>query len=122
MAPPLADIPEDEVASLALKGAKNAEIAAYFGVDEATIGRRFAKLLTKKRSVRRMNLRAAQTDKALGGDTTMLIWLGKNDLEQTDKVEQQHSGGVTINVVYEDLDPSAVAPEEPPQSSPNPLL
>lgn len=121
MAPPLADIPEEEVAELALKGAKNAEIAAFFGVDEATIGRRFAKLLTKKRSIRRMHLRGIQTDKALSGDTTMLIWLGKNELDQTDKVEQQHSGGVTIKVEYEDVEPGA-AESDTPQSRPSPLL
>lgn len=121
MGRPLADIDEEEVVRLASRGAKNAELAAYFGVDEETISRRFAKILTKTRSIRRMHLRGVQTDKALGGDTTMLIWLGKNDLDQTDKVEQQHSGGVTINVVYEDIEPSAAAPETP-QSRPSPLL
>lgn len=100
MGRPLADIDEEEVAKLALSGAKNAEIAAYFGVDENTITSRFSKILTKKRSIRRMKLRAAQTDKAMGGDTTMLIWLGKNDLDQTDKVEQKSTGVVEREVHY----------------------
>lgn len=127
MGRPLAPIDEEELTKLALAGAKNAELAAYFGVDEATIGTRFSKILTKIRSVRRMNLRGAQTEKAMSGDATMMIWLGKNELEQTDKVEQQHSGGITIQVVYEDIDPnSKTAATEPapyePQGRPSPLL
>lgn len=135
MGRPLADINEAELVRLASGGAKNTELANYFGVDENTIVNRFAKILTKIRSVRRMHLRTAQTDKALGGDVTMLIWLGKNDLDQTDRVEQQHSGGVTIKVEYEDVDynKNAVVREQEslthgqqqmyePQSRPSPLL
>lgn len=103
-------IDEQEVANLAFKGASNNEIAFLLGVDDQTIINRFSKLLSKKRAERRVWLRELQNSKAGSGDTTMLIWLGKNNLEQTDKMEQQHSGGVTINVVYEDVEPNAAAP------------
>lgn len=109
-------IDEEEVATLAFKGASNNEIAFLLGVDDQTIINRFSKLLSKKRAERRVWLRELQNSKAGSGDTTMLIWLGKNNLEQTDKMEQQHSGGVTINVVYEDVEPNAAAPQEAPKA------
>ena len=46
-------------------------------------------------------LKAAQFQKAMGGDTTMQIWLGKNLLNQTDKQDLSHKGippNVQINV------------------------
>ena len=47
-----------------------------------------AKKLTKKRQEGKAALRKAQHEKALTDkDTTMQIWLGKNQLGQTDKTE-----------------------------------
>lgn len=127
MARPLTPIDEEKVAELAYRGARNSEIAFVLGVDDETISARFSRLLNKKRAERRLALRDAQTSKAMMGDATMLIWLGKNELDQTDKVEQQHSGGITIQVVYEDIDPNGkTAASEPapyePQGRPSPLL
>lgn len=102
MSRPPTPIDEDELVQLASDGAKNAELAAYFGVDEQTIANRFSKILTKTRSIRRMRLRQTQTRKAHTGDATMLIWLGKNELDQTDKVEQSGTTEVIFRVVYED--------------------
>jgi len=34
-------------------------------------------------------LRKVQFNKAMNGDNTMLVWLGKNRLKQTDKIEQK---------------------------------
>lgn len=110
MGRPLADIDEEEVAKLAYAGARNSEIAYILGVDDTTIVNRFSRLLDKKRAERRVWLRGLQNAKANMGDTAMQIWLGKNILDQTDKVEQQHSGGVTIKVEYEDIEPNAAAP------------
>lgn len=118
MGRPLADIDIEKVADLALRGASNNEIAHLLDVDDQTIINRFSKLLDKKRAERRVWLRDLQSNKAKQGDTTMLIWLGKNILDQTDKVEQQHSGGVTIKVEYEDVEPSAA---ESDQSNPSDL-
>lgn len=102
MARPPADIDEKELIELASQGAKNAELAHYFGVDEQTIANRFSKILLKTRSIRRMRLRQTQTKNALGGDNTMLIWLGKNELGQIDKVEQSGATEVIFRVCYED--------------------
>lgn len=85
MAPPLANIDETKVADLAFKGASNREIAAMLGVDEGTIRNRCSAILTKRRAERRIALKSAQFAAALDGNPTMLIWLGKNELDQTDK-------------------------------------
>lgn len=56
----------------------------------------------------RASLRRKQFETALAGNATMQIWLGKQYLGQTDKVEQQLDNSVTINVkpasefIYED--------------------
>ena len=105
MARPLIPIDEFKVAELAAQGARNSEIAFILGVDDETIKSRFSRLLEKKRAERRVWLRNLQNAKAEQGDTTMMIWLGKNDLEQTDKAEQVHAGGITIQVKFEDVEP-----------------
>lgn len=42
-------------------------------------------------------LRAKQFQVAMEGDKTMLVWLGKQYLEQKDKQELEHSGRITID-------------------------
>lgn len=80
---------EDRVAELAYEGASNREIGDILGCDHKTVESRFSPLLRKKRAERRMKLRKAQFDAAVGGNATMLVWLGKQELDQTDKVEQR---------------------------------
>ena len=45
-----------------------------------------------------ISLRRVQYRTALKGDRTMLIWLGKQRLNQKDKQEIQHTGGVSVVV------------------------
>ena len=84
---PRSKIPVDSklVEALAGVGCTNTEIATITGCSSATIGRRFAKNLTKGRDDLKMRLRKKQLDLALAGDRTMLIWLGKQYLDQTEK-------------------------------------
>ena len=53
-------------------------------IDENTLRYNFSVFLTKSRSGLKRRLRAVQLDVALKGNPTMLIWLGKNLLGQTD--------------------------------------
>lgn len=101
MARPKVVIDEERVGEMALKGAKNSEIAHILGVDDQTIEKRFSLILIKKRAERRYNLKRKQYEKAMLGDTTMLVWLGKNELEQTDKQETKHSGAVDAKLTIE---------------------
>jgi len=106
VARPKVPLDEDAIAQMALDGAKNTDIADRLGVDEGTIRKGYSEILRKKRAERRMNLRRKQYEKAIRGDTVMLIWLGKNELDQSDKQETKHSGAIktgdklTIHVVH----------------------
>jgi hypothetical protein len=63
------------------------EIAAYFGVSEDTISRNYADCVKQGRTLMRGSLRNKQYEIAMRGNPQMLIWLGKQELDQTDKQE-----------------------------------
>ena len=77
-------MPPDEVEHMASLGCPDREIAQHFGVKEDTLRRHFAEYLIKGRSNLKMKLRQAQIRAALEGNVVMLIWLGKNILNQND--------------------------------------
>ncbi|HTV49205.1 MAG TPA: hypothetical protein VMG59_12255 [Phycisphaerae bacterium] len=78
------------VGKLAAMGCSNCEIADLLGCSEGTIrSKRFYEILAKNRAEIRKNLRKAQIDAALAGNTAMMIWLGKQMLGQTDKSETE---------------------------------
>ncbi len=72
------------VESLAKIGCTNKEIAAVCAVSDDTITRNFADSLEKGRQGGKASLRRMQWMAAQGGNATMLIWLGKNMLGQSD--------------------------------------
>lgn len=100
-----AKLSADQIEQAASVGCTDSEIAALAGIDEATLKRSFAPLLKNGRANMRDRLRTAQVRKALGThyekvdddgiihvyttlpDNTMLIWLGKQYLGQSDKAE-----------------------------------
>src|SRR4051812_32886889 len=51
------------------------------------LGKTFAEYMDQKRSRLRSSLMGKQFDLALAGNVTMLIWLGKQYLEQKEKVD-----------------------------------
>ena len=73
-----------EVEKLAALGMKNSEIADWFGIDDSTLNYNFKQNLTKGRLQLNQSLRQAQIRLALSGNATMLIWLGKNILGQSE--------------------------------------
>lgn len=77
---------------MAFNGCKNSEIANILGCDDETLKNNYSLILDKKRAERREALRAKQTERALKGDIPMLIFLGKNELDQTDKQIQEIPG------------------------------
>lgn len=60
------------------------EIAAVVGCSTDTLKRRFADRIEKGREEGKASLRRMQFKKALDGNPTMLIWLGKQHLGQKD--------------------------------------
>lgn len=73
-----------EVQKLASIGMKNSEIAEYLDIDDSTLNYNFKQYLIKGRHDLKVSLRRAQINLALSGNATLLIWLGKNILGQSD--------------------------------------
>jgi len=75
------------------------EIAGWFSCSEDTIDRAvqrekkmgFAEYFEQKRGPGKIALRRKQYESAMSGNVTLLIWLGKQYLEQSDKVEQKQT-------------------------------
>jgi hypothetical protein len=82
---PKARIDETLVEQLAKIACTHEEIAAVCGCCVETIARRFADRIKEWRGEGHASLRRMQYKKALEGNTTMLVWLGKNELGQSDK-------------------------------------
>lgn len=77
-------VPPKDVERLAQMGCKDSEIAEWFGVDENTLRYNFSVELLKGKLQLSQSLRQAQIRLAMSGNATMLIWLGKNILGQSD--------------------------------------
>lgn len=76
------------------------EIAQFLGVSSDTLARSckrdqrmsFAEYFAQKRGLGRVSLRRAQWQAAQKGNPTLLIWLGKQYLNQRDRSLHEHSG------------------------------
>lgn len=88
MARPKKQIDPKLVQDLAAIGCKTTEIATIVGASVDTLDRRFAAEIEKGRSNLRASLRRWQLEAAKKGNVAMLIWLGKQMLGQTEKIEQ----------------------------------
>ncbi|WP_193211445.1 hypothetical protein [Luteolibacter marinus] len=91
-----------EVEKLGMLGATAAEIAAWFNCGLRTIERRMGKAegdfrMAYDRGFGRLkiSLRRQQIEAAKSGNTAMLIWLGKQLLDQADKREIKEESTVT---------------------------
>jgi hypothetical protein len=80
------------------------ECAYFFGCSEDTLGRRikekfditFAEYKKQKGARGRISLRRKQFETALKGNVTMMIWLGKQILNQADKSYEHEVDPATI--------------------------
>lgn len=75
----------EHITELASIGCSDAEIALLARVSEATLKRRYEPCLKQGRAHLKERLRRKQIERALAGSDTMLIWLGKQYLDQRDK-------------------------------------
>lgn len=73
-----------DVFKLAAIGCKDIEIAEWFGIDSNTLRYNFSVELLKGRETLKQSLRRKQIEVAMSGNPTMLIFLGKNLLGQSD--------------------------------------
>ena len=81
------NIDKKQVQNLARLGCTNIEIADFFGCDESLIRHSYSEFLIKGRSEQKLRLRQLQWNSAERGNIVMQIFLGKNLLGQTDKIE-----------------------------------
>jgi hypothetical protein len=68
------------------------EIGDYFGVNEGTIRKGYSAFLIKGRANRKAKLRQLQWRSAEAGNVAMLIFLGKNELGQSDRQDITTNG------------------------------
>lgn len=85
---PMKQVDEQTVQKLAQLHCTYDEIASFVGVSTKTLQRNYVHLIKKGRETGNISLRRAQFEKALGGNVAMQIWLGKQHLDQRDKIEQ----------------------------------
>ncbi len=90
MSRPKAQISEKQVLELINRGWFLVDIAEFMGVDEKTIRNHFPGILTKGKAAIRGGLREDQLELARKGNATMLIWLGKQLLGQSDTSLNEH--------------------------------
>lgn len=99
MAPPRKLIDRKRVIELASKGYALKEIAALEDVSYDTLKRRCADACEKGIQLCNGSLRQKQVERALAGSDTMLIWLGKQRLDQHDRQELSGPNGQAIQFV-----------------------
>ena len=93
MGRPLKQIDEGLVQELARIACTNEEIAAICECSTDTLTRRFAEVIKTGREHAKASLRRKQWGKAMEGNVTMLIWLGKQLLGQADQSRQDITSG-----------------------------
>lgn len=86
MSRPRKKVDPEKVKQLASLGLCNAEVAAILDVSPDTIERRYKDVLRTGRERRNASLRRKQFEVAMTGNATMLIWLGKQHLDQSDSL------------------------------------
>jgi len=96
MARPRKVIDERQVEALASIMCTNAEIAAVLDCSSDTLERRFTAVLEKGRLKGKQSLRRKQYQLAMDGNATLLIWLGKQHLGQSERQETALTGGVNL--------------------------
>lgn len=87
---------ELDLETYAAAGCTKEEVAARLGISADTIDRNFRHILENGIQRRNASLRARQLGLAMAGNPTMLIWLGKQCLGQSERHEVTGSAGGPI--------------------------
>lgn len=97
----------DQIDDLLVEGCSGREIAGNLGIQPNTLYEKcvedkkmsFTDYSQHKYEKGDSLLRSVQFKKALDGDNTMLVWLGKNRLKQRDKQPDETDNNITIKVI-----------------------
>lgn len=102
----------DLVGKMIMAGSNGAQVAASISIDYSTLVRRcmedlntnFTDFLNEKREAGNTLILNKQFDTAIKGNVPMLIWLGKQRLDQTDKRESKKTIIKEHDIDDEELD------------------
>jgi len=89
MARPRKPVDENLLRKLAAIHCNQDEMASILGVSVDTLQRRFAAQIKASRDEGKMSLRRKMWEMALNGNVSLLIWLSKNELGMSDRVEEK---------------------------------
>lgn len=84
---PKLELDEEQIGRLASIHCSVDEIALIMGCGRDTIYRNYMDVVEQGRARGRMGLRRKQWEVANEGNPTMLVWLGKNWLSQSDQIQ-----------------------------------
>ena len=104
MARPYKQLDLKAIENMASIGCTNTEIALISDCSVDTVTRRCADIVSKGRARGRATLRRLQWQLATKGNATMLIWLGKNTLGQSDQIKTENDN--TTRIVIERMPPT----------------
>jgi AraC-like DNA-binding protein len=91
------EIDPELVHALAMIHCTAEEISSVVGCSRETIYARFSDVLRKGHEEGQMSLKRKMHEKAMSGDTSMLIWLSKQRLGYKDK-QPEEASQVTFNI------------------------
>lgn len=111
MARPKKNIDPEQVERMAAVQMSVEQIANVLNVDKRTIERRFAAVIKNGREKGKMGLMRKQYEVAMGGNVSMLIWLGKVLLNQSETLKYAPTELKTEGDVYEFLRPKKNGPD-----------
>jgi hypothetical protein len=74
------------------------QMAHMLNVSKDTLERRYAATIKEARSTGKMSLLRKQFEVAMAGNVGMLIWMGKQHLEQSDRMDQTSTEHKTISI------------------------
>jgi hypothetical protein len=94
MARPRKEIDEELLYKLAQIHCTMREMSDIIGVSQDTLKRRYADIIDKGKSEGKMRLRRKQIEVAMSGNHTLLIWLGKQMLGQSDNPTPEEARSV----------------------------
>lgn len=102
---PIIQLDWEKIANLCWIQCTGPEIASVLDIDQDTLtnackrdhGMTFKEWAANKRQGGKASLRRYQWKAAQGGDRTMLVWLGKNMLGQSDKMENRVKADFTVD-------------------------
>jgi DNA-binding CsgD family transcriptional regulator len=107
----------DEVTLLASAGCSNEDIAVLVGCSEKKLHKRYNKLIARARAERRKQILANQNEAAAKGNATILIWLGKVELDQIDKKPRPEP----VNAYLDAMDAASAEHDRADPRTPGPI-